>query len=203
MKPICKCCGKECDAKVGNVGYGTIYGGNHKAVSVCCGAEIIQTIGHGHAGGDYCPPTTGVVSDTKREGIRRIVRDHNQEEAVEMLIDHEFCVSKAEAKRVYVQVSAREGTPLYWERKYTKEYQAKCDLEIKLGELNKEIKELEEDAIMDQKMAHTYISEITRLQKQVKSVACCGNCKRRINNEDEYIEFCWLCGGELENWCLG
>lgn len=43
-------------------------------------------------------------SETDKIGMRRIVRDHELEEAVGMLIDHKFCVSKAEGRRVYHQL---------------------------------------------------------------------------------------------------
>lgn len=43
-------------------------------------------------------------SETDKIGIRRIVRDHELKEAVDMLIEHGFCVSKSEGRRVYHQL---------------------------------------------------------------------------------------------------
>ena len=48
-------------------------------------------------------------SETDKIGMRRIVRDHEQVKAVEMLIEHGFCVSKAEGRRVFHQLRKKQN----------------------------------------------------------------------------------------------
>jgi len=51
-------------------------------------------------------------SETDKIGMRRIVKDHDQVEAVDMLIEHGFCVSKAEGRRVYHQLGGKQPEPI-------------------------------------------------------------------------------------------